>query len=289
MIGRNNHVILWVVSTSLLLAIVVIGVGGYFYWQLTLENRGLLESKKNLEGQLAISQNNLATTTSALQSERTRNNDFASQLSGLAATVGTLDKLSKTDRELLKKYSKVYFLSENYIPSNLATITSRYLFDPEKTMKIHVGVLPKLESLIQSASSAGIILQVNSAYRSFGTQEVLKYNYSVTYGAGTANKFSADQGYSEHQLGTTIDFGTPSIKGDLSKFGKTDAYNWLTNNAYRFGFVLSYPEDNDYYQYEPWHWRYVGVALATKLHSDNLHFYDFPQRLIDQFLVNIFD
>ncbi len=290
MVNRNNHLVFeWIVSIALFIAVIAIGVGGYFFWQLDLKNKELLESKKDLENKLAISQNNLATTTNALQEERTRNDAFANQLSGLATTVGTLDKLSKTDRELLKKYSKIYFLSENYIPSNLATITPQYLFDPEKSLLIHASVLPKLESLIRSASSVGITLQINSAYRSFGTQEALKYNYSVTYGAGTANKFSADQGYSEHQLGTTIDFGTPSIKGDLSKFGKTDAYNWLTNNAYRFGFVLSYPEDNDYYQYEPWHWRYVGVALATKLHFDKLHFYDFPQRLIDQFLVNIFD
>jgi zinc D-Ala-D-Ala carboxypeptidase len=90
-------------------------------------------------------------------------------------------------------------------------------------------------------------------------------------------------------LGTTIDFGTPSIKGDFSKFGGTKEFEWLVNNAHKFGFILSYPKDNEYYIYEPWHWRYVGVALATRLHDEEKYFYGFSQRIIDSYLVNIFD
>jgi LAS superfamily LD-carboxypeptidase LdcB len=61
------------------------------------------------------------------------------------------------------------------------------------------------------------------------------------------------------------------------------------NNAYRFGFVLSYPKGNAYYIYEPWHFRFVGVKLATYLHDRGLHFYDIDQKEIDQYLVSIFD
>ena len=108
------------------------------------------------------------------------------------------------------------------------------------------------------------------------------------YGSG-ANKFSADQGYSEHQLGTTVDFTTPDIGAGFSKFETTAAYTWLTDNAYKYGFALSYPKNNAYYQFEPWHWRFVGVELATKLHNDNMYFYDLNQRIIDTYLVYIFD
>ena len=69
----------------------------------------------------------------------------------------------------------------------------------------------------------------------------------------------------------------------------TPAYQWMTDNAHKYGFVLSYPKDNSYYVYEPWHWRFVGVKLATDLHNQGKNFYDLDQRVIDTYLVNIFD
>jgi D-alanyl-D-alanine carboxypeptidase len=143
--------------------------------------------------------------------------------------------------------------------------------------------------MINSASSTGTRLYVYSAYRSFAEQKALKNSYSVTYGAGTANSFSADQGYSEHQLGTTVDVITPGLGGELDGFDKTAAFQWMINNAYRFGFVMSYPKGNSYYIYEPWHWRFVGIKLATELHNQNKNFYDLDQRTIDGYLVSIFD
>ncbi len=289
MINKSWSVLFYTLIVALIGLVVLASVGGYFYYQLYQQNLKLTQNKTELESQLNILKNNLATTTLAWQNELAKTNAFADQLSGLASTVGTLDKLSKTDRELLKKYSKVYFLNEHYIPSNLATVTPTYLYNSKQPAQIHAGVWSKLENLLLSASSSGVILQINSAYRSFGTQTTIKSIYKVTYGAGTANAFSADQGYSEHQLGTTVDFGTPGLNGDFSKFGRTLAFTWLTANAYKYGFTLSYPKNNTYYQYEPWHWRYVGVALATKLQTENKYFYDLSQRIIDQYLVNIFD
>ncbi len=143
--------------------------------------------------------------------------------------------------------------------------------------------------MLDDAASTTTI-QIASAYRSFDTQESLKTSYKVIYGAGSANQFSADQGYSEHQLGTAVDLITPSMKGSLTTaFDKTPASLWLNDNAYKYGFILSYPKGNTYYQYEPWHWRFVGVQLATRLHNENKHFYDLDQRDINTYLVNIFD
>ena len=110
----------------------------------------------------------------------------------------------------------------------------------------------------------------------------------MSYGSG-ANSFSADQGYSEHQLGTAIDFTTLELGSDFSSFEKTDAYKWLLDNAYEYGFILSYPKDNTYYQFEPWHWRFVGKSLANTLHQENKNFYDVDQRTIDSYLISIFD
>ncbi len=143
--------------------------------------------------------------------------------------------------------------------------------------------------MIDDANKAGVIMYISSAYRSFNEQEALKGEYKVIYGAGTANQFSADQGYSEHQLGTTVDFTAPGLGGIVDGFETRPAYNWLVANAYKYGFILSYPEENKFYQYEPWHWRFVGVKLATDLHKQGKHFYDLDQRDIDEYLVSIFD
>jgi LAS superfamily LD-carboxypeptidase LdcB len=146
-----------------------------------------------------------------------------------------------------------------------------------------------MKEMIDATNDEGLGLLITSAYRSFGTQASLKAAYKVTYGTSAANRFSADQGYSEHQLGTTVDFTTAKT-GDLSgSFDKTPEFAWLNTNAYRNGFVLSYPQTNKYYIYEPWHWRYVGIDLATKLHTDNEHLYDVDQREIDGYLISIFD
>ena len=143
--------------------------------------------------------------------------------------------------------------------------------------------------MLDDATEAGLKLRIASAYRSFKTQESLKTSYKVTYGTTSANKFSADQGYSEHQLGTTVDLTTASSGALSSSFEKTTEFKWLTQHAYKYGFVLSYPKNNKYYIYEPWHWRFVGVKLATMLHEEKLYLYDVDQREIDTYLISIFD
>ncbi len=223
------------------------------------------------------------------RSEQVRNDEFAHQISGLTTTVGQLDKLSKTDRELLQKYSKVYFLNENFVPSQLSDIAQEFLYRKEKPEQFHARGKPYLENLLRDANNNGAGILILSGYRSFGAQTSLKVNYTVVFGAGTANQFSADQGYSEHQLGTTVDFTTSKIGEVLEGFEKTPAYSWLTQNAHRYGFILSYPDGNTFYEFEPWHWRYVGVELATRLFNEKKNFYSYDQREIDTYLVKIFD
>lgn len=215
-------------------------------------------------------------------------NSFQGQIQGLAGTLGTLEKLSKTDEELLKKYSKVYFLNENYVPAKLSDIDKLYLTESATNVNIQTDVKPYLERLLSQANQAGHRLLVASAFRSFETQSALKSSYKVTYGSG-ANAFSADQGYSEHQLGTAVDFTTEALGANFNPFGTDPAFKWLEEHAHDYGFILSYPSGNAYYKFEPWHWRYVGVALATKLHEEGKHFYDMDQRAIDEYLVRLFD
>lgn len=220
--------------------------------------------------------------------EKERNDSFENQIRAITGTVGSLDKLSKTDKELLQKYSKVFFLNEHYMPERLVQIDKQYLYTEDDPTFVHADVEPFLEDMLKDAARNDIKLWVISAFRSYDEQAQLKGNYTVTYGSG-ANTFSADQGYSEHQLGTTIDFTTEDLNGGLQGFQGTPAYEWLVKNAYKYGFTLSYPENNSYYVFEPWHWRFVGTDLARYLYRNNMHFYDLEQRKIDEYLISIFD
>jgi LAS superfamily LD-carboxypeptidase LdcB len=224
-----------------------------------------------------------------LRDEKDRNEEFEDQIDKIGSTVGTLDKLAKTDKELLMKYSKVYFLNEHYMPPKLRelpkAITQNGNGDPEF---IHREVYPFIVDMIGDAKDDDASLLVVSAFRSYDEQRALKGAYSVTYGSG-ANTFSADQGYSEHQLGTTVDLTTEGLGGGLQGFETSPAYAWLVKNAHKYGFVLSYPKDNAFYVFEPWHWRFVGTDLARDLHDDDKSFYDLDQREIDEYLVSIFD
>jgi len=224
-----------------------------------------------------------------LRNEEDKVDILNAKVENLTGTVETLEKLSKTDPELLKKYSKVFFLNEHYVPTKLVGIDSQYLYDKKEELFIHGDIWPHLQNLLTDAAVTGVDIKIISAYRSFGTQSQLKSFYNVTYGAGTANKFSADQGYSEHQMGTTVDFTTLATGATFSAFEKTPTYPWLTENAHKYGFILSYPKDNAYYRFEPWHWRFVGKILANALHAQNLNFYEVAQRIIDDYLVSIFD
>ncbi|MBU1557924.1 M15 family metallopeptidase [Patescibacteria group bacterium] len=215
--------------------------------------------------------------------------NFENEVGTISGTVTSLEKLSKTDPELLQKYSKVFFLNEHFSPARLAQIPEQYNYFEKRNYQFYDKAWPYLQNMLNKAKSENVELYVYSAFRSFDTQEALKSQYAITYGSGTANQFSADQGYSEHQLGTTVDLITTGIDGTLSGFDETNAYSWLLQNAHKFGFVLSYPENNDYYMYEPWHWRFVGVKLATYLKNNNKHFYDLDQREIDEYLISIFD
>ena len=246
------------------------------------------KNTEELENQLLNLEEKNKILSDTLDAEQKKNIEFEGAIGQIQDKVGTLDKLANTDKELLQKYSKVYFLNEHYLPDSLISIPPEWLLNAKIDKKIHSKVFAGLINMLNEAKNNGVDIRVVSAYRSFEDQVSLKGSYSVVYGSG-ANKFSADQGYSEHQLGTTLDFTTEKLAANFTDFDETKGYEWLTKNAYRYGFVLSYPKGNKYYQYEPWHWRFVGKGLATYLHEEGKYFYDLDQRVIDKYLVNIFD
>lgn len=277
--------------TIIILAISALSWHGYK--QLTSLSLEIASLEEKLASTTVLLQQDIMnarlTFSTALSKEKQNVSSIKEEVGAISGTLTTLEKLAKTDPELLQKYSKIFFLNEHYEPERLIELPDKYEYDESKRLQVHAGVWPYLENLLKKASRDKVTIFAFSSFRSFGTQKVLKGQYTITFGEGTANQFSADQGYSEHQLGTTVDFITTGIGGTLEGFEKTEAYEWLLDNAYRYGFVLSYPENNSFYTFEPWHWRFVGTIFATDLHSTGRYFYDLDQREIDVYLVSLFD
>ncbi len=161
-------------------------------------------------------------------------------------------------------------LKEDYEPSNLQPIPN--YMDPPYDMQLRKKPLEHLKSLWYAAKAEGVYLRVVSAYRSYEYQKNLFQRFADTYGPEKANTFSARAGQSEHQLGTTIDFGGTNV--DLTAdFADTDQGRWLAENAHKYGFAMSYPENKKHitgYIYEPWHYRYIGVDSAVEWKGSGL-------------------
>lgn len=290
-------------SRSSLLTIVVfvlfasLSYLGYRGYQVVRkENTALQKELSTLNSSLELTQSKLTALENAhadledSTSIEARKNELLEQyVNQITNTVASFEKLSKLDPELLKKYSKVYFLNENYIPISLATIPVEYTYDPKVTYQFHADAIYFLQNLLDDARRDGLEPLIISAYRSFATQASVKALHKIKYGAGTSNQFSAEQGFSEHQLGTTVDMTTPKTGANFLKFETTKEYAWLQKHAHMYGFILSYPKGNVYYAYEPWHWRFVGVELATRLHDEGKYFYAYDQRTVDAYLPKIFD
>lgn len=282
-------------NTLIVLVIVFLLAAGVFANYGYSKNKALKATQENLatttaayEQRLALLEEERNNLEDDYKKEKRKNDKFEEDIEEIADTVGDLEKLKKTDKELLQKYSKVYFLNEHYVPKKLETIDSKYVLTGRNPQQFHSDAMSFLEDMFDDAKEDGVDLKVVSSYRSFNTQAIVKANHKMLYGSG-ANQFSADQGYSEHQLGTTMDLTIPALGADFNNIDQTPAYTWLTENAHEYGFVLSYPKNNTYYIFEPWHWRFVGVDLARYLYKEKKNFYDADQRTIDSYLIKIFD
>lgn len=131
------------------------------------------------------------------------------------------------------------------------------------------------ELMAQDAKKQGFELVAFSTYRSYEYQQSLYNRYVEQDGKDNADRYSARPGYSEHQTGLAFDIGE---KGQehlwlTEEFGESEAGKWLMENAHNYGFILRYPKGKEHitgYMYESWHYRYLGVELATKVKESGL-------------------
>ncbi|AFV02853.1 D-alanyl-D-alanine carboxypeptidase [Dehalobacter sp. UNSWDHB] len=172
-------------------------------------------------------------------------------------------------------------LPSDYVPPDLVEVNIPFTFKEkaEKRM-LRQEAAAKLEELFSAAKENGVIFYGVSGYRSYQTQQDLFASFTRRYGTEEkANQISARPGESEHQTGLAMDVSCQSVNFGLEEtFGDTDEYVWLKDNAHRFGFIIRYPKGKEYlteYTYEPWHLRYIGQDLATKLYEQHLTYEEY--------------
>lgn len=171
-------------------------------------------------------------------------------------------------------------LPSTYVPGDLRSTADAGLNGGHSVRSL---VIADLRAMASAARNAGARLAVQSAYRSYSTQQATFDSWVRKLGYATALKESARAGHSEHQLGTSIDFKSYGgiAPWDLDDWGATKAGAWMRANAWKYGFVMSYPKGKTSltcYIYEPWHWRYVGRERAEHIRASGLTLREFLWR-----------
>jgi len=160
---------------------------------------------------------------------------------------------------------------ESYAPDDLVRVPVPFANEPLLRQEAADAVVALFAA---AEDEAGLRMQSQSAYRSYTVQVRVYDGIVASRGQEYANQRSARPGHSEHQTGLTIDISSvPSVCPLDQCFGDTEHGQWLAANAHRFGFHLRYPPgmtEITGYAYEPWHFRYVGVELATELHETGI-------------------
>ncbi len=176
--------------------------------------------------------------------------------------------------DLLTIVTRTYGLSRDYQPSDLVNLSDYFPVDitlgyPTQVRQIMVEPLIQMVAAMQASGLEPFII---SGFRSYSAQAIAYQKWQTTY-PDSADIVSAPPGHSEHQLGTTVDFGSPELPEVVGQediefhtyFYLTSEGQWLLEHAHEYGFTLSFPREafelTGFY-YEPWHYRYVGTEMA---------------------------
>ena len=131
----------------------------------------------------------------------------------------------------------------------------------------------KLMATEMKAAGAGTLV-LSSTYRSYQTQVAVHAKDVSALGLVAGENLAARPGYSEHQTGLAADLSALGQGCTIQVcFANTKAGKWLAANSWQYGFILRYPDGQTPttgYQFEPWHFRYVGIELATEMKSQNI-------------------
>ena len=163
---------------------------------------------------------------------------------------------------------------ENYIPADYEV----QLTELSNGKKVDSRIYPELQEMFNAARAQGYGLFVREGYRTQEEQQQLMDEKIEAYenegkskseAKKLAEQWVAIPGTSEHQLGIAVDI----INADTTKSSRDDVYNWLEENAHRYGFIKRYPSNKTDITgviNEPWHYRYVGKEAASEIYSQGI-------------------
>lgn len=189
---------------------------------------------------------------------------------------------SKKATHLDKEYvlvNKYLYLNKDYTPNNLEIIPEEYA---RSGMRLVSYAKESFVKMARQARLDGITIIAMSSYRSYQYQVNLYNRYVESDGKKAADSYSARAGFSEHQTGLCVDIYDGDL--DYTHFERSDSFDWMMKNAYRYGFILRFPKDMEHitgYQYESWHYRYVGKKVAKYIHDHHITFEEYYTKFIE--------
>ncbi len=182
-----------------------------------------------------------------------------------------------TNQLLVNKY---YYLGEDYVPKNLVELDGTYSKGGIYLVKEAAQAFQKM---VDQAKADGYSIRAISAYRSYQYQVHLYQRYVDQDGQEEADTYSARPGFSEHQTGLCVDVDNRVM--DFNHFEETKSFQWMMENAARYGFILRYPKGKEAitgYQYEAWHYRYVGEEIANDIKEHGMTYDEYYMEFIDK-------
>jgi D-alanyl-D-alanine carboxypeptidase len=207
-------------------------------------------------------------------------------LTNVSAIYSAYENTVETDID--KNYSmlvnKYHSLSSTYEPDDLVSIEWKYRLGGATDYKyIRSEVNDAYVEMWEAAYQDGIYLLVDSGYRAYDKQESVYNEYQTNKGTKYADSIAARPGYSEHQTGLALDIYSKECTS-ASTFKDSNTYAWLMENAYKYGFILRYPSGSSSltgYNYESWHYRYLGKELALKVHNEGITYDEYYAFYLD--------
>ena len=174
--------------------------------------------------------------------------------------------------------NKHYKLDEDFVPDDLVEFDQEYCND--EVQEGNREAVVAFKNMYEAAKKEGLGLVINSSYRSYQDQEEVCNTYKNLYGEGYVSRYVALPGFSEHQTGLAFDIGSTSSK----VFAESKEYEWMKENAYKYGFILRFTKSNAYitgFRSEPWHYRYVGKKIAKYIYENDISFEEYYAEFLD--------
>lgn len=166
-------------------------------------------------------------------------------------------------------------LSKEFKSDNLVNIEKQYGYNN----KIDGLAYAYFKKMADDMKKENLNIFIVSAFRNYDYQNNIYNNYVKLDGRSEADRYSARPGFSEHQTGLAIDVRAGA--NNYTKFEKSSEYKWMLQNSYKYGFILRYPNNKEKqtgYKFEAWHYRFLGVELATNVYKSGLtydEYYEF--------------